>query len=297
MTIEKTSHKEIITLVAILAVLVTCMVVGLHNFEGESRGVEAVISHASAKVPNNLEMHMKLTSIDPIRGDVAMRVEFLPKGNLVGPTHELTHDITVFLPTANGKTEFEFKKGKHMAPIDVTVGLFDGYASDYPFDNYETLFDVYADMVTGDKATAAENTAELPVVVSLAGSIPGYQIAIEKNTENNATWVEATVHIKRSIAVVAFSTFVMLLMWGLSISVLLMVIVLLFRKQKIEIGLFGFMSALLFAFYGLRNGQPSIPPIGVYSDFVAFFWAEILVAVSLLVTALTWVFRMNKSNP
>jgi Domain of unknown function (DUF4436) len=51
---------------------------------------------------------------------------------------------------------------------------------------------------------------------------------------------------------------------------------------------------LLFAFYAVRNSQPNVPPIGVYGDFISFFWAETLVGVCLLVTIFTWVFRPAK---
>jgi hypothetical protein len=37
---------------------------------------------------------------------------------------------------------------------------------------------------------------------------------------------------------------------------------------------------LLFAFAIVRNAQPGTPPIGTYSDFISFFWAEVIIALS-----------------
>jgi hypothetical protein len=83
-------------------------------------------------------------------------------------------------------------------------------------------------------------------------------------------------------------------MWALAISVLFFVMSLVFRGRKIEVGMFSFLAALLFAFYAVRNSQPNIPPIGVYSDFLAFFWAEVIIALCLLIAVFTWIFRTQK---
>ena len=40
--------------------------------------------------------------------------------------------------------------------------------------------------------------------------------------------------------------------------------------------------------------EPNVPPIGVFSDFILFFWAEIIVAGCLLVGVFTWIFRPAK---
>ena len=83
-------------------------------------------------------------------------------------------------------------------------------------------------------------------------------------------------------------------MWALSIAVLFLMISVLVRGRKAEIAMFSFMAALLFAFYAVRNSQPNVPPIGVLSDFLGFFWAELIVGACLLAGVFTWVFRANK---
>ncbi|MFD0574689.1 DUF4436 family protein [Kitasatospora gansuensis] len=44
------------------------------------------------------------------------------------------------------------------------------------------------------------------------------------------------------------------------------------------------MAATLFALVGLRNAAPGSPPIGSVIDYVAFFWAEGIIAASLACT-------------
>jgi hypothetical protein len=197
--------------------------------------------------------------------------------------------------------------------------MYGGNAADYPFDAHTASFYLYADRVAPEKkdekksdAKPAEPAAEtddsehapppaadepgsveVPLDVSFYGNIPGYKIAVEKTKETDETFVEGDVHISRSSTVLAFSLFVAALMWLLSIAVLFLVLSVVLRGRKPEIAMFSFMAALLFAYYAVRNTQPNVPPIGVFGDFLSFFWAEILVGACLVVTVLTWVFRQK----
>jgi hypothetical protein len=42
-------------------------------------------------------------------------------------------------------------------------------------------------------------------------------------------------------------------------------------------------AALLFGLFSLRNSLPGTPPIGTYSDFLAFLWVQGIVAIALIV--------------
>jgi hypothetical protein len=83
----------------------------------------------------------------------------------------------------------------------------------------------------------------------------------------------------------------MFLMWGVTIGVMLLVSSVLLRGRKIEVGMFSFLAALLFALIAVRNSQPGVPPIGTYSDFISFFWAEVILALCLLTLVFTWLLR------
>ncbi|MBK8304550.1 MAG: DUF4436 family protein [Chloracidobacterium sp.] len=87
--------------------------------------------------------------------------------------------------------------------------------------------------------------------------------------------------------------FVSVLMWVLTIGMLFFVISLFMRGRKVEIAMFSFMGAMLFGFYAIRNSQPNVPPIGVYSDFLSYIWCEIIVGF-LLACLVAWVLRPAK---
>jgi hypothetical protein len=48
---------------------------------------------------------------------------------------------------------------------------------------------------------------------------------------------------------------------------------------------------MLFAFPAFRNMMPLSPPIGAFPDYIAFFWAEGMAALTLVLLILTWFSR------
>jgi hypothetical protein len=81
------------------------------------------------------------------------------------------------------------------------------------------------------------------------------------------------------------------MMTALAISVLAMVL-----RNMTKSGEFGLVPlpvaiALIFGLPALRNVQPSAPPIGAFSDYVTFIWAELIVAVSAVITVWQWLLR------
>jgi hypothetical protein len=63
------------------------------------------------------------------------------------------------------------------------------------------------------------------------------------------------------------------------------------RRRRFEGSFATLLAALLFAFPTVRNTLPGIPPVGVLFDYAAFFWAEALVALSLIILIVGWTVR------
>src|SRR5256885_17138469 len=81
------------------------------------------------------------------------------------------------------------------------------------------------------------------------------------------------ISIQRASTAVFFSVFIMIAMWALVIGVISLVYRVFAGHRKIEISMFSFLGALLFAFPALRNSQPGTPPTATLSDFLQFLWA------------------------
>jgi hypothetical protein len=202
----------------------------------------------------------------------------------------LSRDLDLYVSSATGKNVHEFKKGKRMNPVEAVVEIYEGEPMDYPFDSHtaELSFFFEPGAGKGGEATGAE---AIPVAVELRGSVAGLRLDTEYAKENTPDHAVIEIGIQRASTAVFFSVFIMIAMWALVIGVLFLVFRVFAGHRKIEISMFSFLGALLFAFPALRNSQPGTPPIGTMSDFIAFFWAEVIIAFLLLAVVLRWIIR------
>lgn len=323
---KKLSGRSIGSIVGIILLfgIAFFFVLRAYRQEGEKR--TAVISESGERDPNHVEIFVKLVSVDPTKGDASARLEFVPHGNLAsGEGHTLTKDLKLYVNSATGKQEHTFEKGKRMNPVDVTINLYDGLVTDYPFDEHHAHLELSftsqekpkaaptpAPTPTPANPTGEEGNAnageqhqteqtpkpetatasdEIPIGVDFFGSIHGLSIQAEKSHDSNEHYVAIEMSFTRASTVKFFSIFVMFVMWGAAIAVLLMALSVALRGRKIELAMFTFMSALIFALITLRNAQPGSPPIGSYSDYLSFFWAELIIACSLLTIIGVWLSR------
>jgi len=231
----------------------------------------------------------------------------------------------LFVNSATGKQELDFPKGKRMNPSEVVVNIYDGLVTVYPFDKHSAYLEFYflpgkeekktepakpveaapaptpTEAAAGEeqkkeegekKPAAAEKDEDIiPIGVDFVGSIPGFKIDASKARESDEDLVGIDMTISRASTTKFFSLFVMVMMWGLTIAVLLLTLSCVLRGRKVELAMFSFSAALLFAFASVRNAQPGTPPIGTYSDFISFFWAEVIIALCLITLVFTWLLR------
>jgi len=318
---DKVKAKDIVITIAVVIVFAVALVLVLNIYKSEGEKRSASVSDLGDKDPNHIEVDVKLLSIDPSKGDIVARLEFLPKGEYTkdeGLT--LAKDVKLFTNGANGKQETDFAKGKRMNPMEVTVSMYDGLVMDYPFDRHSAFLEMYflpgkeekksaeapkpaatpiPDTVNDEKKPEAEKKAaaeekdddEIPIGVDFVGSVPGFKIDAAKSKESTNDYVGIDMTVARASTTKFFSLFVMVMMWGLTIAVLLLTLSVVLRGRKVEVSMFSFTAALLFAFSTVRNAQPGTPPVGTYADFISFFWAEVIIALCLVALVFTWVAR------
>ncbi|HKS27465.1 MAG TPA: DUF4436 family protein [Pyrinomonadaceae bacterium] len=338
MPIKMPATKEIIVGVALLVVFAVAVLLVLRIYKQEGERRSAAISEEGEKDPNHIEVYVKLLAVDPTKGDVSARLEFAPQGSYdKEESGVLVRPLKLYVNSATGKQEHEFPKDKRMNPVDVTVSLYDGLVTDYPFDKHNAFLELYFEeapskpaaasgadkaspsssaaspdatagaaptptpAATGQDASAPAAAAkegedaggdeDVPIAVDFYGSIPGMKITAARTKESTDDYVGIDMTVSRSSTVVFFSLFISALMWGAAIGVLLLVLSVLLRGRKIEVGMFSFLSALLFAMVAVRNSQPGVPPIGTFSDFISFFWAEVILALCLMTILFTWLIR------
>jgi hypothetical protein len=301
--------KVMIAAAVLLVVFGVAFVLVLRSYTKEDESRAAVVSDAEAKDPDYVEVSVKIVSVDPIKGDAVARIEFEPHGSLTtdeGVT--VARDLKLYVNSANGKQEHDFSKGKRMNPIETVVDMYDGQVMDYPFDSHKAQLTLafIAPAPKENKQAGAATRAEddsagapaeepgdeaVPVTVELYGSVAGLKMEAKKSSDSTPEFVTIDLDISRASTARFFSLFIMTAMWALTVAVLLLTLFVAFGNRKIELAMFSFLGALLFAFPALRNSQPGTPPIGTLGDFIAFFWAEVIIALCLLALLALWLYR------
>jgi hypothetical protein len=286
------SKKPLIVIIILLLIFAGLYVFVLNAYKNEGNNRAAELTADTAKAgENRIDVSGRIVTADPLKGDVVVRLEFTPHGALAaGEGGAPARDLELNISSATGKNVHEFKKGKRMSPVEAVVEIYDGEPMDYPFDHHEAELSFFFEPGAGKGGEAGGNES-IPVAVEMRGSVAGLRLDTEYAKENTPDHAVIDISIQRASTAIFFSVFIMIAMWALVIGVVLLVYRVFAGHRKIEISMFSFLGALLFAFPALRNSQPGTPPIGTMSDFLAFFWAEVIIALSLLSVVLRWLIR------
>jgi hypothetical protein len=249
-----------------------------------------------------VEVSMTVVGVDPVKGEIEARLEFTPKGiyNDEGSDYLAQPMLLTVNSVEKQGSEIPFKADKQMDAVAVKFATTEGDANGYPFDNHVAETYIYLDAVpVGQEPEEATNYTPVKMDFKFFANLPGYDISDspipdekpkEAKSGNN---VAISVDISRSLSVRLFALIVMAIMWVLSILALAISIRVLRAGKIPEIGMLGWMAALLFAFPAVRNAQPAVPPVGTLCDFLSFFWAEVFVVIGICVLGFSWLRRYN----
>jgi hypothetical protein len=263
----------------------------LRSYDTEGAKSASAFKAGSEQEANRLDVNATVLSVDPIKDEMVVRMEFTPQGDLTADEGwTVSKGLNLYTNSASGKQETVFEKGKHPNPMDMAFNL-SGQASDYPFDQHEGQIYLGLETVADAKdGTAAES---VPVAVEFYGSLPGLKIAASPSTESQHGLVAIDMQVARSSTVRVFAIAAMIAMWAIALVMLFMVICVI-GGRKVELAMFGLASGLIFGFWALRNSLPGTPPVGTLSDFMAFFWAEAIAALSITALVIVWLVRPSK---
>ena len=277
----------------VLFIAIFLFVFKLYLNEGEKRKAEYI---ETPPTEDYLELDIKVVGVDPIKGDLSTRITMWPNGKYMNAKEFLTENVNFYINAATGKQEYNFQKGKIMNPIEVTFGMY-GQVNDYPLDVHEALLVAVAEIPIKNSAGKNQDSIDaemgeiIPLKINFNAFLHGYKFGAQKDTSVTEPYTALDISVSRAGSTRFFSYFIMTAMWLLSGIVVFLVLSVIVRGRKIELGKFAFMSAMIFALPALRNMQPLIPTIGTFSDYVSFFWAESLIALSLFTVVFTWLKR------
>jgi uncharacterized protein DUF4436 len=280
----------IVFLVIVICVLAVTFVNRTFVREEAAQKMEVAKEQAERFGEGYLEVNAEVIRVDPIAGRMILELNFIPHGRLDAGGGVLTSSLEVDISDVNGDP-ITFMAGRLMSAHEATVDLHEGEAEDYPFDRHKALVEI----LVLEKSGETWNTA--PAQLDFTGNYHGLAFHHTVLPADANGYIGFDVRLERSPLVRGTAIFCMAVMWGLAIVNLFQLWAVLTGRIHVDFGLFGYMSGFLVAMYFFRQILPDIPPfIGVYADYLAFFWVELITAGISIILAFVWLQKLMKVN-
>jgi hypothetical protein len=262
-----------------------------------------------------------VTSVNPAAQELTAQLGFRLAGSIARDEVTPAKDLKLLINNVRGQQEFDFPQGKRMNRIEAVFPL-NGNFNKYPFDRYETTMWLLitippaANQKQVSKApeiqpqetlhegqlavgtVTLQRSTPIPPSLVVSAAIPGikFQGSVTRNESTQVTGI--ALNLRRADNLISLSVLINVMMTGLAVSVLAMVLQATTAKGQYDLVPLSMSLSLIFGLPALRNVQPGAPPVGAFSDYVTFIWAELIVAVSAVVTVWQWVLRTHhKSEP
>ena len=256
---------------SVLVLLAGAYVLGLLAFNTQRDNAHKEFDIDSGR--NGIGVNARVIGVDPATDAMTVRLEFVPLGTfaLTQGSIALREPVEVFINTAKGRTSLHYARGSVMSPIQATLALSRGDFLDYPFAKYDAALLVYAQQGLRTR---------VPVSMAVTTGFNGFKVDTSRGTFLGQGYPR--FKLRRASTTIFFAVFIMVVFWATAGAAAWLATLLVERRRKFETAAVAFLAALLFAFPTVRNNLPGSPPIGSLNDFLAFFWAEGIVALALI---------------
>lgn len=277
---------------ALLVITLTVLSISLYWLE-HHKGRHPTVLGDTAN-PDHVTVIVLIQNVDPSTARVSAQLELKGAGSLVDErTHDFNEDVTLISNAVTNRTVV-VKANERPEFVSVQFALRDGVIADYPLDSYTANFHFRALVGSGANEHTVPVRAVFDNIDAFFKVTPQQEQSIEVHQGGTAaktiatpqSLFAATATVERSTSTVMFAVFIMVFMWCLTIAALIAAWFVASGKLGLFWSALGFLGTLLFALIPLRNAVPGGPPIGSLIDFAAFFIAEGVVSISMIVTVL-----------
>jgi Domain of unknown function (DUF4436) len=317
--------KKIVSLktLLILSLLITYFTILVRSLnEAQRRSLQLRDDTDSA---DHVLVSVLVTGVNPVTHELTAQIGLRPQGALAQDEVTPAADFQLLTDNVRGQQEFDFPKGKRMNRIEAVFPL-NGELNRYPLDQYRTTLWFLMTTPAREKkpqtsnalqspeaprsaqeegfrgehlavgTTALQRSTTVPLTITLSASTPGmkFEGAVSRKSSLEPAGIE--LKTRRADSVIAVSILLMVLMSGLSISLLSIVLVATTTRVNVGMVPLSVSISLIFGLPALRNVQPGVPPVGALGDYVAFIWAEIMVGVSAIIIVWTWLLRSREAR-
>ncbi|MEZ4707286.1 MAG: DUF4436 family protein [Caldilineaceae bacterium] len=239
-----------------------------------------------------IEIDIHVVTVEPVDEFMTLDLEFHPHGRFDGGDGLLAIPLEVDVSSRHAEPIL-FEAGKRMFPHEVTVDFYAGEAQDYPFDEHRSLLE----LAVIEEFSADGNWMAAPTKMNFLSYHHGFTFVDTPLPPSPHGYTGFEIRLKRSPLVLGTAIFLMAIIWGFTLVNLALLVGTLTGKVEADFGLFGYMSGFVVAIYFFREVFPDIPPyLGVFSDYIAFFWAIIAAAGISNVVAVKWLISVFKDE-
>lgn len=232
---------------------------------------------------DGIRIHADVQKINPSDDQLVVGLEFEPEGRFAQDGVFLAKNVRVVAVGGAGLVDESFAAGGLMTSQTLPVALSTGDVSQYPFDSYSALFSV--------RILTADGTP-VPTVLIAGGSVHGYSISIGNPPREPNEGNDLTIGVTRAPSTWIFAVFIVLLMWALTILAVRLTANQVRNENPIDGTLISFLGVLLFSFSAVRNSMPNAPAVGALTDYLSFFWCELVLGLCLVAML---VFRIRRN--
>jgi Domain of unknown function (DUF4436) len=311
---ERPTRLKIAFVIGILVLYATVLLRGTTE---STRRVLQLSDETTAR--DRVAVSVLVTDVSPVAQELTAQLSFRLTGDIARDEVTPAEELKLLINNVGGRQEFDFPAGKRMNPIQAAFPL-NGDLSKYPFDRYQTTMwllmtvpaatnqanvsttpddqpreAVEADQLAIGTVTLQHNTP-IPLSLSVSAAIRGIKFRGSVTHNQSTQIVGVGLNLRRADNLIAVSLLINAMMAALAVSVFAMVLRVTEEKGESDLVPLSISITLIFGLPALRSAQPGVPPIGAFSDYVVFIWAELIVAVSAVVTVWHWLLRARRSS-
>jgi hypothetical protein len=242
--------------------------------------VERQFGEVSQADALQLDVYIEILAIDPVNEAMRTRVSFAPgrtlRGNRPGVADQ---DLRIRLDDGDTMQELSFPANANLGAVTFEADLHDGTVAAFPLDRFRAELGVVAYRTAGEP---------IPLHVKLWEGIGGWTLDAEQVPGDPGGAMRLQVGLRRSAALTLLALAIYVVMAMIACAAVTIGALVFLRRRPAESTLIGALGGMLFALPALRYGMLGAPPIGVRADLLVFLWAEMAVALGLILLIIAW---------
>lgn len=238
-----------------------------------------------------IALGITLDSFDPVKGIISVSVQAAADTSAIDG-----RGITVFTDIS-GVEQIHLPESNFAAPETGEIRVDSADLVSYPFDEYD--IDVTAAAYVGEptlslNADPSDLGEQVPIDIQVVSMLGTFRADASVSETAGVPTVEVDLYRPKTTRV--WASAMMAIYWGLAIAAVAVVVATMAGLLLFETRHLAWLTAMIFAFAAFRNTAPGSPPIGVFIDFAAFFWAVGLVVLAELLLLAYYLFGQHDGS-